>query len=237
MSLRAASLAVALVAVPGGTAMAESGRFAVSFGGLGAGTLSYDATVAGDAYAMQGRARQGGVLGLVFSARVDSSAEGKVVDNRYAPRLAREVVREGGETETRTLSYKGGIPSVTDDPPDRPSRHAAPPGEQKGTVDSTTAAFAILRDRPEALACRLDLSLYDGRRRHRIRLDQAQPSADGLTCRGVYSRVAGFSPEDMQGQRDWPLTLDYVRLADGTLRVSTLTFPTSFGTARIERQD
>lgn len=236
MVARVAGIVALAVAASAGGAWAETGRFAVSFAGLGAGTLSFEATQSGDRYRVSGAARPGGVLGMLFDAKVDSQAAGTAQGNSYRPAEAREVTRRSGETTTRTLTYRGGVPSITDDPPDKPSRHSAPPAEQTGTVDTTTAAFAILRDRPADMACQLDLAIYDGRKRHRIALTRAEPRAGGgLTCKGVYSRVAGFSPRDMSGQRDWPLTMIYDRLPDGSYRVASLSFETSVGLARIER--
>ncbi len=236
MVARVAGILALAAAVSAGAAGAETGRFELSFAGLEAGTLSFEATQSGERYAVSGAARPGGVLGMLFDATVDTSAEGSTGGNSYRPAEAREITRRGGETTTRTFTYAGGVPAVTDDPPDTPSKHSAPPAGQKGTVDTTTAAFAILRDRPADLACRLDLSIYDGRKRHRIVLGEPEPRAGGgLTCRGVYSRVAGFSSRDMAGQRDWPLTMIYDRLPDGRYRVSSLSFETSVGAARIQR--
>ena len=237
MVARVAGILALVAAASAGTAKAETGRFQLSFAGLTAGTLSFDATLSGNRYAVDGAARPGGLFGAIFDSTVDSRATGTISGNLYAPAEAREATRSDGETRTRSFTYAGGVPTVTDAPPDKPSKHSAPPAEQKGTVDSTTAAFAILRDRPADLACQLDLALYDGRKRHRIALNQPQPRDGGLTCRGVYSRVAGFSPQDMAGQRDWPLTMIYARLPDGTYRVTSLSFETSFGTARVERLD
>ena len=238
MVARLAGIVALALAASAGGARAESGRYAVSFAGLGAGTLSFEATQSGDRYSVSSAARPGGVLGMLFDAKVDSQAAGTAQGNRYRPAEAREVTRRSGETTTRTLTYRGGVPAITDDPPDKPSKHSAPPAEQKGTVDTTTAAFAILRDRPADMACQLDLAIYDGRKRHRIALTQAEPRAGGgLTCKGVYSRIAGFSPRDMSGQRDWPLTMIYDRLPDGSFRVASLSFETSVGLARIERID
>ncbi|MCA8878947.1 MAG: DUF3108 domain-containing protein [Rhodobacteraceae bacterium] len=230
-ALAAAAMAAATAAC------AESGQFEVSFGGLKAGVLAYDASLSGGRYEMRGAVRPGGLFGLLFDAEIDSTAKGRVSGNTYRPSLARETTRKDGDTSTRTITYRGGVPSVSYDPPDKPSKHAAPPSEQKGTVDTSTAAFAILRDRPESLACQLDLVLYDGTRRQRIRLDEAQQRPGGLSCTGVYTRLAGFSPKDMAKGRDWPLRMDYDRLSDGTYRVREVSFPTSFGTARIRRTD
>jgi len=231
-----ARLAALALLAAGGAAAAEEAQFAVSFAGLRAGILAYDAEVADGRYVVRGAARHSGLVGAFFDAEIDTVAEGRVSDNSYRPRIAKEVTREDGEVTEQILRYDDGVPEVTRRPPkDRPD-NAAPPEEQRGTADTTTAAYAVLRDRPEGLACDLDIAVYDGRRRHRIRLDEREATGDGLVCRGRYSRVAGFDAEDMAERRHWPLQMNYTRLGNGTYRVERISFPTSYGTARIVRQ-
>jgi len=228
-----------LTTLAGGAASAEtaaeSGRFAVSFGGLRAGILAYEANETGGRYRMRGAARASGVVGALFDAEIDTVAEGRVSANTYRPDLAREVTRSGEETTERLFRFDGGVPQVTRRPEKAPPSHAAPAAQQVGTVDTTTAAYAILRDRPAELACRLDIAVFDGTRRHRIRLDAPKATDRGIACSGRYSRIAGFKPDEMAERQHWPLTLEYVRQPDGTLRVDNLSFPTSFGKARITR--
>ncbi|MCA8883043.1 MAG: DUF3108 domain-containing protein [Rhodobacteraceae bacterium] len=231
------ALLLALIAVGPAAARAETGQFTVSFGGLRAGILAYDGTGSGGRYKVAGSARPSGLAGAFFSARVDSAAQGRNTENTFAPEVAREITRDGDTTVERVFRYAGGVPQITRTPPrSKPQRHAAPAAAQKGTVDTTTAAFAILRDRPEALACKLDIAIFDGARRHRIQFNDAQKTASGLRCGGTYTRVAGFSPEEMAEQVTWPLQMDYVRQPDGTMRVAELRFRTSFGSARIRRR-
>ena len=76
MVARLAGIVALALAASAGGARAESGRYAVSFAGLGAGTLSFEATQSGDRYSVSGAARPGGVLGMLFDAKVDSQAAG-----------------------------------------------------------------------------------------------------------------------------------------------------------------
>lgn len=234
--VRGLACALLLAVTPATTSAAEeTGAFNVSFGGIRAGLLAFRGQGDGGSYTVHGSARASGLLGALFDAEIDTVAQGTVRDNSYAPRMAREVTAKPDDRRERRYDFNGaGVPRITDTPPRAPRPGDAPAAAQAGTVDTTTAAFAILRDRPAALACDLDLAIYDGRRRHRIVFDSL--SADGLTCAGRYSRVAGFSADEMAERRDWPLTLTYTRLPDGTLRVDRLNFPTSFGTARIVRR-
>lgn len=233
---RAIACAALLSTAPAAAMAAEeSAAFAVSFGGIRAGVLAFRAEDTGDGYTVHGSARASGLLRALFDAEIDTVAQGTVSGNSYRPRIAREVTARPDDRRERRYAFDGaGVPRITDTPPRDARPGDAPAAAQAGTVDTTTAAYAILRDRPAPLACDLDLAIYDGRRRHRIVFDR--PSADGLTCAGTYSRVAGFSAAEMAERRDWPLTLTYARQSDGTLRVTRVDFPTSFGTARITRR-
>lgn len=228
--------ALALATAPlHGAAAGESAAFNVSFGGIRAGVLAFRGEDNGGSYTVHGSARASGLLGALFDAEIDTVAQGKVNGNVYRPRMAREVTAKPDDRRERRYDFNGaGVPRITDTPARAPRPDDAPAAQQAGTVDTTTAAYAILRDRPGPLACDLDLAVFDGRKRHRIVFDRM--AADGLTCAGVYSRVAGFSAAEMTEQRDWPLTLRYARLPDGTLRVERLSFLTSFGTARVTRR-
>lgn len=233
MARLAALIIMIAAAMP---AIAEQASFNVNIGPLRAGVLAYDGRETGGSYTMRGSARPSGLIGAIFDAEVDTVSEGRVQGNSYRPRVSKEVTRDDGDVVERVYRFSGGVPKVTRTPAKKPSSHAAPASAQGGTLDTTTAAYAILRDRPRALACDLDISIYDGTRRHRVRLNEPQETEGGLVCRGRYTRVAGFDAEDMAGQRHWPLTMEYTRRGDGTLSVSRLSFPTSYGTARIVRR-
>lgn len=228
--------ALLLAAAPVGVSGAEeSAAFNVSFGGIRAGVLAFRGEEQGGSYTVHGSARASGLLGALFDAEIDTVAQGRVDGNDYRPALAREVTAKPDDRRERRYDYTAaGVPRITNTPARDTRPGDAPAAQQAGTVDTTTAAYAILRDRPAALACDLDLAIYDGRKRHRIVFDRL--AGDGVTCSGTYSRAAGFSAEEMAERRDWPLTLSYARQPDGTLRVERLSFPTSFGTARITRR-
>ncbi|MFV0245357.1 MAG: DUF3108 domain-containing protein [Qingshengfaniella sp.] len=234
---RALGLACLLgLAVPPAWAQEKAG-FTVSFAGLRAGTLAYEASETDGRYEARGSVRSGGLAGIVFNMRIDATATGQVTGNRYAPTVYAEIAEERGETVSRRFRYPAGWPEITRDPPrDRPRRHAAPADQQGGTVDPMTAVFAVLRDRPASLACQLDIALYDGATRARIRLDQPSPIPNGLRCTGRYEREAGFSPAAMARQSVWPLTLTYRTGPEGILQVQDLQFQTNFGAARIQRR-
>lgn len=233
--MRTVPLVLLFACAATGLTAQESASFDVSFAGIRAGTLAYEGSESGGTYQTRGSARATGLAGVVFDTQVDTAANGRVDGNRYRPSHYSEVTRDD-DTVRRRFTYSGGVPSISRTPPrDKPQRHAAPASAQTGTVDPMTAAFAILRDRSDALACTLDIAVFDGARRSQIALNRPRRDGDVLICEGRYSRVAGFSPDEMAERKVWPLEMRYSRNGD-LWQVEQLTFPTSFGNARIRRR-
>ncbi|MBE3637889.1 DUF3108 domain-containing protein [Mangrovicoccus algicola] len=229
-----ATLAALVLAGP---AMAETGTFDLRLGPVPAGTLAYSAEERGGRYAASGAVRSGGLAGLFVDAAIDATARGRSEGNDYRPDSFSSTTSEDGDTETLTFRYANGVPQVSRDPaPSKPPKHAAPPEAQGGTVDPMTAAFAILRDRPADQACDLRIEMYDGRRRTDLRLVGGTATGDGgLSCRGEYRRVAGFSQKELAEKPVWPFSVTYAP-AGAALRVTELAIPTSFGTLRMVRR-
>ena len=229
-------IALVLACGLGLPAMAETGQFRVTVGPLTAGTLAYAGEDSGGRYAATGAVRASGLAGLFLDTRVDAAASGRVTGNAYRPERFDQTTVEDGAEVSSAFRYRDGVPTVTRTPPPRkPPKFAADPGKQGGTVDPMTAAYAILRDRPADLACDLAIQMFDGRRRADIRLVGGEAVPGGLSCRGEYRRVEGFSPEELAEKPVWPFTVSY-RAAGGVLQVEEVRVPTTFGAVRIRRQ-
>lgn len=227
---------VGLLAWWAGSALAEEASFDVRLAGLKGGVLAYSATESGGSYKAQGSAQATGLAGQVFTAKVDVAANGGVRGNRYAPRGYVEHSQTKRGVRKARFTYKNGVPDVKKDPPDtnRQPYHANPV-QQKGTVDPLTAAFAILRDRSDALVCDLDIQPYDGRERTHIRLSDPQRDGDTLLCQGRYSRISGFSDAEMARQVHWNFTVSY-QWAGDVWQVHKVRVPTSYGVVSITRR-
>lgn len=217
----------------------ESGLFSMTVAGIRAGTLSYRAEIDAATYTARGSARASGLFGAFLDAEVDTVARGTLRGGTLRPAYAAETVIEGRKRTLRQFRFdSAGVPSITRDPPrKKPQKHAAPAGAQAGTLDPMSAAFAILRNRDGTDICSLDIAVFDGARRSRIR-QSARSALDGggVRCTGSYSRIAGFSPREMAERVNWPLRFDYAPLPGGGYALTELRFPTSFGTARIRRR-
>ena len=205
-------------------------------GGVAAGTLAMTASENGGRYEVRGEARSRGLVGAFAPLTVQAAANGRVSGNDYRPNGYTERVEGRDGTKRKRIAYRGGVPAVTEEPPDddRKSWYADAAG-QGGTLDPVTIVWGLLRDRPPALACRLDAASYDGQRRSRIRLSESRAEGDRLTCSGRYTREAGYSRKELAEQRHWDFTISYRR--DGELyRVEEMRLPLSLGTMVFARR-
>lgn len=234
------ALGLVLGLLPGATlpaAASETGTFDITLRGLKAGVLSYRGEERNGRYAASGAVRAAGIAAALVEAQVDTAAQGRVSGNSYRPERYTENGQQGGDRLVVRYDYRGGVPVITRDPPRaKPPKHAAPANRQAGTLDPMTTAYAMLRDRTRDKACKLDIDLYDGRRRSRIRYAKAAPrDGGGLTCHGEYRRVAGFSPEELAERPVWPFTVIYEPKGD-LLRVTEVIVPTTYGNLRMRRR-
>ncbi|MGB0661084.1 MAG: DUF3108 domain-containing protein [Mangrovicoccus sp.] len=230
--------AISLMSLAGSISQAaETGTFSVTLVGLPAGTLSYSANESGGQYRLAGRVKSSALARAIVPVSIETSARGRVKGNRYRPSTFREQTQRGGEEITTVFSYKNGAPQITRTPPrDKAPKYGLDPATQSGTLDPLTTAYAMLRDRPKDLACKLDIVLFDGIRRASILYkDPAPGPKGGLVCQGEYRRLAGFSPKELAEKPVWPFTI-YYEPAGGQLRVVELKVPTTFGTVRIRRR-
>lgn len=193
----------------------EAAEYDVSFAGIRGGRLTVSSVEQGGRYQAVGVVATSGLVGGLYSLRAEARASGTVSGNNYTPAGYDEVAVERGRTKTKQIRFPGGVATVSQDPPDRKRKPWHAEGEDHpGVLDPMTGLFALLRSRPEGLACDLDISTYDGREVHRIRLGGGRKEGARYVCPGQYIRVAGYRPEE---------------LADTSFRNFELTYDTSNG--------
>lgn len=228
-----AALAVAAPAA----ARDESGAFDVYLGGVRAGTLAFSFAVADGRYGVRARAEPSGLVRLVYDVGYAAEATGRIAGNGYVPGYFREErIRRDG-TERAEIRFRGGVPGrKTYDPPRGPEDQVLDPAEQGGAADPMTAAFAGLRDTPEGRLCAVDLAVWDGERRGRVTLDGPRAVGAARLCDGAFTRVAGYSEDDLRDQRRFPFTLRYEPLGDGWWRLVEARAPSSAGRVVLKRR-
>ena len=233
----AIALVLGLLGLPLHAQQVDEGRFDVILRGIPAGQLVFKAEQAGGRYAVAGKVQSTGIVAALLTFRYDATARGTVTPNGFRPSFYSQDTDRRGRKSRAEMSYSAGVPRP---PQITPPRGRAPydldPATQGGTVDPLTAIFAVLRDQPRESACNTSLTLFDGRRRTQLTLGAPTVQSDGTaTCTGDYTRLGGFSPEDLAERSVFPMTLRLQPMAD-KLRVTEVRVPTVYGDAVLRRR-
>ncbi|WP_068109481.1 DUF3108 domain-containing protein [Tropicimonas marinistellae] len=215
----------------------EKAIFDVRFAGIRGGTLTLHSVERAGRYEAVGRAATSGLVGGILNLTAEARASGSVTGNRYTPSGYDETTTERGKTKTKQIRFSGNIAQVTQTPPDtkRKSYHAEG-RDHPGALDPMSGLYALLRSRPAELACNLDITTYDGREVHRIKLAGGRRDGDLLHCPAQYIRVAGYKPKDLADKsfRDFEVTYDTTQ---GDLwPVVEVRARTSYGTMVFDRR-
>lgn len=181
-------------------------------------------------YAAAGRLESVGIIGAFKNVRYDAEVKGRASGLDFRPRRYSETHREGDETDERSIVFRKGVPRVR---PEEDGR--IDPEDQGGTIDPLTAIWGLLRDVPEAEACRFSGDLFDGKKRSRVVLGRPTRGENGIVCAGEYSRVAGYDDDDMQNPR-FPFRMTYVPAGDGRWQVQRIDMESILGRGAIVRR-
>ncbi|MEX1234971.1 MAG: DUF3108 domain-containing protein [Roseovarius sp.] len=203
---------------------------------LPVGKMQFAARETSAAYAVSAVFNSTGI-GRIVDSGFDLTARGRIGQRGLAPQSYDEQIDTGSRSSTVSLRYYGGVPRITGgsvaaeveaDP------NALDPAAQGGTLDPLTALWGVLRDRPADGLCRYDVSIFDGQRRSRLAMTGRSEAEGRTTCRGAYTRVAGFSASEMARQSSFPFAVTYVP-SGGVMRAEALTVRSSYGTASMTR--
>lgn len=212
--------------------------FDLSLRGIPAGSVTVNGKIAGNSYGATGVVETNGLLGAIRKIRYNGTVSGGYQAGRFTPQRFDLSTQRGDDRFTNLIVYKNGVPvSVSRNPPRKPRATDVDPAQQGGTIDPLTALYAVLRDVDSDAACKLDVALYDGAKRTRVRLSAPKPAGKGVTCTGEYRRLAGFSDREMQEKTSFPFTLIYAPTPDGQrLQVVEINTDTILGKGRLVRR-
>lgn len=224
-------------AAPAAADQQDSAIFDLNLRGIRAGTLAVSGAIQGTSYAASGKLQSTGILAAIKRISYDAKVSGTIRDARYTPRTYEETADTGSRQSQSVMEYRGGVPQVKVYNPPREERDQdIDPATQGGTVDPMTAAYATLRDVPEAEACKLNLTLFDGKRRSQVRLSTPAVQDGRVTCAGEYRRLEGFSDKDMAEKTSFPFRLIYQPAQNGILRVGEVQMDTLYGKGVLKRR-
>jgi hypothetical protein len=226
-------LAVIAALVPFG-AVAEgktNAVFSVAIRGISAGTLTVKGSESGSNYSASGVLKSGGLLSLVAKVKFVAKSKGSLGKSGFRPTSYEESADTGKRKSSSKMTYKGGVPTVV-----AGGTGDLSPASQGGTVDPLTAIYAAFRDVDEAQVCKLDVAMFDGKRRSQVRLRNPRADGDMILCDGEYRRLKGFSKADMAEKSRFPFNMYYAKTSDGRYRVEKVVTQTLYGNAVMKRK-
>lgn len=235
-SLATAAL-LALLAMPAAAQVQTQSTWDLTIRGLRAATFTFSSQETQAAYGARAGLQSAGLLRMVKSLAFQASTDGRVQNGRFLPSRYTENVDTGSRKSLAELAWRDGVPEVRRSEPAREHRDRdVDPASQGGTIDPLTAIFAGLRDQPRATLCQTDSTLFDGRRRSRVKLSDPVAKGREVTCTGLYQRIAGFSEREMKEKRDFPFRITYAPGGNGLMQAREVRMETLYGPAVMTRR-
>lgn len=230
-------LAAALICMSAAQAQASQVVYDLSIRGFHVGVMTLSAEERGQRYSIAGQIENTGLLKVFRSFRYQGQAKGRLSGARLRSSSYTERADTGKRVSEVKLSYAQGVPQVLHlAPPPDPEAEVLAPASLGPTVDPLTGAYSLLRDTAPARACQLDLQLFDGQRLSRMVMRKAGVDEAGLPlCTGVYQRLRGYAPDEIDRHTEFPFTLRYQAAGD-RLQVKSLKFRTDYGQAEVHRR-
>ncbi|MCE6967666.1 DUF3108 domain-containing protein [Cereibacter sphaeroides] len=230
-------MALTLLLAAPASAGTDEAVFDLMLRGMRAGTLSFSAEEQDGRYAVNGRLESGGLIGMFRTTRYDVAARGSIQGRTPAAATYSERAARGDDRRETILTWTNGVPAVERSVPQRKRRsYDIEAQEQRGTVDPLSALYAALRDTAPGEECRLSLDIFDGRRLTRVALGEPTPSETGVTCKGEFRRVAGYSKEDLAEKSRFPFVVSFAPTDEGRMRAVRVTADTIYGQATLRRR-
>lgn len=212
-------------------------EFDLAIRGITVGGMKVEAKQNASAYSLAAAIDSTGLARAFRKFSYRGASNGTVNGLRLSPDRYLEKANTGRRESEVEMTYRDGVPVVvTYSSPDDATRIPADPAQQGGTLDPLSGIYALLRDVARADACKLDVYMFDGRRRSRIAMQEAG-QADGLpVCSGVYERLDGFTAEEVSRHHKFDFTLGYRAGEGDILQVRIVSFASFYGTATLERR-
>ena len=213
-------------------------RFSLYILGIKAGTINAITTKNGHAFSVSGSLTPTRLMRSIHKVGYKGQSAGVLRDTIYRTNRYSGQTQTGSRTSQVQMRFDNGTPSVDAYLPEREARaYDIDPNAQHSTIDPLTAAAAVLfDDQATATLCNRTTPMFDGRRRSKLSLGKPQINDSGATCNSAYTRIAGFSPEDMQERVNFPFTLVYTHIDAENYRLISFTTKTTFGSASAKRK-
>jgi len=212
----------------------ESLTYNAYIGGLPLGTLDLKIAMDDARYATEARFDVATLLRWALDTNARATSSGSVSSGAPVPAKFQYWVRDGKkERNTEMLFDASGNPvEVKASPKFRQrSYDISTLDEVKQAVDPASAV--ALLSAPRTAACELDMTVFDGRKLHRITLEPSATKSDKFTrCTGRYERLAGFKAKYMApDRRAYAFDAELTQIAPDRWRPQRVWAKTKFGNA------
>ena len=202
--------------------------------GLKLGRLNYAVEYKNNSYSAAGNLRSTGVFSAIAKYSFEASSQGKIERGGFKPTYYSERSDTGRRKEQKILRYfDHGIELET-------KKTAKPywqdPNQQMDALDPMSAIIFILRDQTEANVCKQNFAMFDGIRRVGIKFVEGEETTEGyLRCKGIYTRVGGYSAKELKDGTDFPFYVSY-QIKSDDYRVISFQMTTTRGRAKFVRR-
>ena len=238
----AAAIAVTLLAALSSTAQEELSEeralFNIAVANIRVASLAAASRNNGRSYAVRAILQTQGVVDFFARRKIDVGVRGWLRKEFYKPAIYRETAIERNGEKRQEIRYQEGIPHFAQlHPPLAEDSEPSAMERWRWAIDPATALFVVIRDYSRDEMCDSDFTMFDGEKAYEFALGKPMSRGDEIHCESSFSRIGGFSDEEMAKQVTFPFTLVYRPTAEDPDRfeLRLLKAPTEYGTLTASR--
>lgn len=233
----AALIALAPLPAVASEPVAETLSYRAFIGGLPLGTLNLKIAMDEGRYATEAQFLIGRWLQWALDTDARASSEGTVAEGRLIPTSFDYWVRDEEKERRAQMDFdaEGNAVDVRSTPPFDVRDYDVTLEDVRGAVDPATGVALLSAPRSEP--CAVDMTIFDGRKYHRITLTPDGGSIEKPVCTGRYERLGGFKAKYMTPERrSYDFKAELSQVAPDRWRPRRVSAVTKFGTGVVVLQ-
>ena len=208
-------------------------NYNVYVSGLKVGEFNYAVNEKGSDYSLRALMRSTGIVGALAKYRYEGLSMGRKKQGRFFPQKYSENSDTGKRKSNKEMVYYNGVPNLTQT--EERKEYWLDPKTQKNTVDPLSAIYGLLSDQPLNTPCKQNITVYDGARRYAIKLVSSQIEEDEMYCKGIFTRLGGYSKKELKKGIEFPFELQFSKKGN-IFRIDRFVMSTLLGRASFVRK-
>ena len=208
-------------------------KYNVYVSGLKVGEFDYAVNEKGSGYSLRALMRSTGIVGALAKYRYEGLSMGRKKQGRFFPQKYSENSDTGKRKSNKEMVYYNGVPRLTQT--EERKEYWLNPKTQKNTIDPLSAIYRLLSDQPLNNPCKHNITVYDGARRYAITLISSQIEGDKMYCKGIFTRLGGYSEKELSKGIEFPFELQFSKQGD-IFRLDRFVMSTLLGRASFVRE-